>query len=281
MAQTSRPCKGCGEPILRTAKTAPIPWYHGPDCRPRCSIDGCDKPTHGASEWCSAHVARAKKYGDPLAPLVRQPNVGSCSVEGCEEPSRKRGWCTSHYSQWRQLGEVRTEIKRWSVPSDACVVCGEPVPPGGGRRRHCSSACQVASSRHGGTRPTKATCSFCGQVFPLNRTRTGRLQRSDTKWCPDCGRKSPEVQRFRRYGVTREQYEAAVAAGCEICGRKDKPLHVDHDQSCCPTRGRTNVTCGKCVRGFICGPCNRGLGLFFDNPDALLRASLYLRRQPE
>lgn len=184
-------CRGCGAAIPRTGKTQPA-HYCGPDCRPRCSVEGCVKPRHGLT-YCSAHHTRWKRCGDPLAPLQREPNVGSCSVDGCDDPSRKRS--------------------------------------------------------------------------------TGRLQRTDTIWCPDCGRTSPDVQRFRRYGVTKDQYEAAQAAGCPICLRTDRPLHVDHDHSCCPGDKRS---CGDCVRGFICGPCNRGLGLFFDDTDALRRAADYL-----
>jgi hypothetical protein len=31
---------------------------------------------------------------------------GTCSVEGCEDPSRKRGWCNRHYHIFRAHGDV-------------------------------------------------------------------------------------------------------------------------------------------------------------------------------
>lgn len=193
---------------------------------------------------------------------------------------RKRQWCASHYAQWHRYGEVKPFAFKWADVGAACVVCGSTVEQGTGRRKHCSRACQAADSRTGGERPTESVCDFCGERFSLGRARTGRLQRADTKWCPDCGRSSPEVQRFRRYGITRERYAAALAAGCEICGSTVETLHVDHDHSCCPTPGgHGKATCGECVRGLLCGPCNRGIGLFFDNADALDRASQYLRRR--
>lgn len=274
---TQWPCCGCGATLSGKGGRR----YCGADCRPRCSISECEKPTHGKT-YCSTHHSRWKKYGDPEAPLARQPVKGKvCTVEACDQPMRKHPYCAGHYSMWKRYGEIRSWNYQWASVGASCVVCGEPVQVDSGRRKHCSNACQVADSRTGGKRPTELTCDFCAQPFLLNRSRTGRLQRTDTKWCPDCGRDSPEVSRFRRYGVTREQYEAATLAGCEICGRTDKPLHVDHDHNCCPTRGRTSRTCGKCVRGFLCGPCNRGIGLFFDVPTALERAALYLRKPSE
>lgn len=29
----------------------------------------------------------------------------TCSVEGCERPRRKRGWCSRHYDRWRSSGK--------------------------------------------------------------------------------------------------------------------------------------------------------------------------------
>ena len=271
MAQTSRPCKGCGEPIYRTVSVAPIPWYHGPECRPSCDVEDCTKPRHG-DFYCSTHHSRWRKYGDPLAPLVRSPNIGECSVEGCDQPMRKRTWCAAHYAQWKRSGEVRPFAYKWADEL-TCEICGAPNGTYSSRK-FCSDSCKQAAYRSDGARPKTAVCDYCNQEFSLSvRTATGRLQRLDTKWCPDCGRDSPDVQRFRRYGITREQYEQATAKGCLICGATDRKLHVDHDHSCCPSK---NYTCGECVRGLICGLCNRGLGSFDDNPDALMRAASYL-----
>lgn len=199
-----------------------------------------------------------------------------CSIEGCDRPSRKRGWCTSHYSQWHRTGEAKPFAYTWANEPN-CLVCGEPN--GEHRsRKFCSAGCQQAYTRTGGDRPESFVCGFCQKLFSLRRrTASGRLQRIDTVWCPDCGRDSPDVQRFKRYGITREQYEAATAQGCRICQRKDRKLHVDHDHACCPMRGGNGRTCGQCIRGLICGPCNRGLGLFGDDSEALVRAAEYLR----
>lgn len=55
---------------------------------------------------------------------------------------------------------------------------------------------------------------------------------------------------------------------CEICGRHEDELrtrlHIDHCHS-------TNV-----FRGFLCSPCNTGIGLLGDTADHLSRALKYL-----
>lgn len=73
----------------------------------------------------------------------------------------------------------------------------------------------------------------------------------------------------RTYGISREQYEQMVAdqkGKCAICRKFDNKLHVDH----CHTTGQ--------IRGLLCGSCNRGLGLFRDDPAIMRRAITYAQR---
>lgn len=74
----------------------------------------------------------------------------------------------------------------------------------------------------------------------------------------------------RKYGLSREQFELmfdAQGGRCAICKRvPGRPLHVDHDHQ----SGR--------VRGLLCGPCNRALGLLDDQSARLLQAWEYLIR---
>lgn len=84
----------------------------------------------------------------------------------------------------------------------------------------------------------------------------------------------------QKYTLSKEQYAALLQAqggGCAICGT-DRPgnrsqlLNVDHDHACCPG----GKSCGECVRGLLCAPCNVGLGAFRDNPDRMVAAAAYL-----
>lgn len=89
--------------------------------------------------------------------------------------------------------------------------------------------------------------------------------------------------RYRNlYGITLERYNALLESqggGCAICGNVPaagaQRLAVDHDHRCCPSRKKS---CGECVRGLLCGRCNRGLGYFDDDADMLGRAASYLDR---
>jgi hypothetical protein len=86
----------------------------------------------------------------------------------------------------------------------------------------------------------------------------------------------------RKYGLTPESYSAlfdSQGRACAIC-RTTEPLRgqwcVDHDHGCCTG---TRRTCGECVRGILCGPCNQGLGLFADDAGRLESAIKYLSQQ--
>ncbi len=75
----------------------------------------------------------------------------------------------------------------------------------------------------------------------------------------------------RAYGLTPSDYDFLVAVQggvCAICGRaEEKGLHVDHEH-------KTGL-----VRGLLCGRCNKGIGLFDEEPARLDAAKGYLSRR--
>ena len=85
---------------------------------------------------------------------------------------------------------------------------------------------------------------------------------------------------LRTYNVTLERYwelHEAQGGACAICQRatgKARRLAVDHDHACCPGPR----SCGACVRGLLCGPCNQLLGRMRDAPAVFERAATYLRK---
>ena len=69
------------------------------------------------------------------------------------------------------------------------------------------------------------------------------------------------------YGITLEQWDRMIIRQlgcCAICGEQSRDLHVDH----CHETGK--------IRALLCHKCNRGLGLFEDEPERLREAARYI-----
>ena len=78
----------------------------------------------------------------------------------------------------------------------------------------------------------------------------------------------------RLYNLSVDELQALLRLNdgiCPICQHR-QATHIDHDHSCC----RHGGSCGKCVRGVLCDPCNRALGFLRDDVDAIGRAASYL-----
>jgi Recombination endonuclease VII len=99
----------------------------------------------------------------------------------------------------------------------------------------------------------------------------------------------PEDRRRRHlkrlYGLTPESYDAMLAkqdGKCALCLKPQDKKHfsVDHDHRCC----RGKKSCGKCVRGILCQPCNRrvaSLEGFLYSPSLWERTMRYLGLEKE
>lgn len=75
--------------------------------------------------------------------------------------------------------------------------------------------------------------------------------------------------RKKKYGLGADELNAMLHKQEGLCGICHQPFgvtpHVDHDHA-------TGI-----VRGLLCGPCNRGLGMFKDSKIFLLNAIRYLK----
>jgi hypothetical protein len=91
---------------------------------------------------------------------------------------------------------------------------------------------------------------------------------------------------FRRYrwkstyNLTLEQTVDLMnlqEGSCAICFTPfttEEVPHVDHSHMCCPGK----KSCGKCIRGFLCGLCNVGIGSLRDDTKIIESALKYLRQ---
>jgi len=119
-------------------------------------------------------------------------------------------------------------------------------------------------------------CRFCSSWLPEDRF--GRSARSTDGLASLCRQCSTDKHRLINYGITAADYDAMLAkqgGGCAICGEacsSGRRLAVDHNHACCPG----DKTCGRCVRGLLCGACNQGIGKLGDSPRLLIAAASYL-----
>ena len=135
-------------------------------------------------------------------------------------------------------------------------------------------------------------CTRCYQVLPLSAftlRKSGNRKGHPTSYCKACKVKRQSLrynndtymrvvrpyQLKTKYGITQEDYERLLKSQkgrCAICGTEDgasakgsSTFSIDH----CHDTGK--------VRGLLCNTCNRGLGLFKDNPSFLESAIQYLK----
>ena len=186
-----------------------------------------------------------------------------------------------------------------------CTKCGVEKPlseyyrksqaRGGGHRSACKTCCN--RKKHTEDVPfttlTEQECTKCHTVKPMSEFPVDRYKSSGySPSCKDCRNKyrrdnrarlsiqekkywennpDKKLAKIRRrqarfYGMSYEEYEAALKTECEICGKKDD-LAIDH----CHDSGK--------VRGVLCRPCNRAIGMLGDDFDRVQSAANYLKKK--
>lgn len=136
------------------------------------------------------------------------------------------------------------------------------------------------------------TCNVCNQekqfenFSPFKQSKDGRSSvckvcaaTRTRQWQKDNPERYKLNQRrtnLAKHGLTPDMYDELVTKQnnqCATCFRtSDKNLHIDHDHNCCPG----GYSCGKCIRGLLCGNCNTSLGLVRDDPEVLKNMLKYL-----
>lgn len=224
--------------------------------------------------YCSAHYQQFRTGGiESLKPRSRTYNPqqertsDTCTFEGCDRPYSSKGYCHTHYGQFKKYGAsgmkpIRRSMK--AAPGDAKECSFESCTKEREQWGYCVGHSRQLEAGKKTLVPLRVRFYRCGVP--------GCGSSKDLQWGM-CGK---HYGRFRRYGIN------VIQAGliqiderpCDICGNL-APLHVDHDHSCCDTDSG-GYTCGKCTRGFLCAPCNYGLGNFRDDVAILHAAEGYL-----
>lgn len=102
----------------------------------------------------------------------------------------------------------------------------------------------------------------------LRKPRKGTMHEKDMKYLEknrqEIYARNRERYTMRKWGLTREEYDARAYGICPICAIGPQVLHYDHDHA-------TGT-----LREFICQKCNHALGLFNDNPEVMRKAAEYV-----
>lgn len=154
------------------------------------------------------------------------------------------------------------------------AVVQRPTQPSDAPSRRCNN-CGVEKSsddfysRYDQRHLKMAVCKDCKREY-------ARQYHAENKEDPQFKVKRRERRIQFKYGITSSEYDTMLAkqngvcAGCgtDDTGRYDK-FEIDHDHET-----------GK-VRGLLCGPCNRALGLLKDNADTAISLAAYLVQHEE
>lgn len=208
--------------------------------------EGCNKPIVSRG-LCSSHYKTLRRRegleGGPLP---------TCENPGCEKVSESRGLCQTHYLH------LRIEEQ-----SSAGVLCSTP-------------GCSVGVAAKG----------LCKRCYGNARYGKESDRRCPVRGCPRSVVDSRTVCRIHRARASTYSLSVSRIISMHLeenyacrnlkCGATTN-LHIDHDHDCCdfpPNKGKQS--CGQCVRGWLCSPCNRSLGALRDCPERLRGLADYI-----
>ena len=143
--------------------------------------------------------------------------------------------------------------------------------------KKATSSTKSGSNRSGRAGKTCKECRSPTRKAPYPGPRCATCHRERRKGLAEARRLAYVL---KQYNLSPEQYEALRAPLrrnskgqyiCPLCDRNQARC-VDHDHDCCSGK----VSCGRCVRGLICSPCNKFLGHLRDDPSAFDRFKRYL-----
>ena len=108
-----------------------------------------------------------------------------------------------------------------------------------------------------------------------NPEQLEKLRIKNNEYKKAARQRNPEMSRWlaiqKKYKLTKFMYlemlekQNGVCAICKLPPNRNW-LAVDHDHACCPGI----KTCGKCIRGLLCGSCNSFLGRVNDDSNSLI-----------
>lgn len=217
-----------------------------------------------------------------------QQSTCVCKIVGCDVPAgQARGWCRFHYRRWQKFGDPLAKPRNTACGYDPC----SGTLPAGPDRRFCSKRCADAQYKIDNRDRLNAHSGAWVAANPDRRREIQKRYEDRNKGAISAARRAARAsgrytEYFRewrateagqfaiwastlrtRYRMTPEQYQARLDAQggrCAVCKRlstETRRLAIDHDHRCCPGHKKS---CGECIRGLLCTPCNNRLGTLED-----------------
>lgn len=226
-----------------------------------CSIEGCGK-RHVARSYCSCHLARLVRNGDPLK--LRRPFVIYRLTAEERQYSRKE-----QYKIWAAAAKEhlrKTQNARYAANPEKKRIAARVY-----RAKHEESIRQKGRERYLDDPVRRA--KMTSRSTEWRAANPERFQFSNKKYKQDNKERILAASRLARYGVSAEEFaemHAAQGMACAGCGTTTPTTKrkwcVDHDHS----TGR--------FRGVLCQHCNTVLGHARDRPEVLRQLADYLDR---
>lgn len=133
-----------------------------------------------------------------------------------------------------------------------CVVCSVPFISRNSNYKYCSNKC------------FKLARKIYNHAYNLEHEEEIKTMHDEWhKLHPNWRKEQNTKVYFGSHGTTNEWYNLKLEeqqGHCALCTSEGNGirLHIDHDHSCCNTRGG-KPSCGKCNRGLLCLTCNQRL----------------------
>jgi len=204
------------------------------------------------------------------------------------------GMCTRCYSEYRRRNKDVPTQKRtdWSQ-EHFCTTCDKKMRKPGttvedtviaGTRGCCRRCSNIRNQRARGVQPRKYVksdeygkwCTACFRYFRYdsNSFNKGVGLNNLIAACKRC-------TTIKKHGITFKQFSDMLEAQggvCAICKTSSldtvRGFHIDHDHACCPK----TQSCGKCIRGILCGRCNPAIGLLKEDAEIIKNALIYIAK---
>jgi len=274
-------CKvsSCGNPVFSTGVCRKHYEQERLKVASPCSVSGCIKKAY-RGVLCITHYRVHQLSKRPL-----------CDVPNCGAPQKNLtlGLCTKHEFRSRKHGSLESPRKAdWGareVHPLYSTWCWH-------KRKGTSGMCAQWQSNFWDfvavvkEKPDGATLRKVNQKAPIgpNNWEWRESHNSEDKavYQREWRKRNPERSKNndlkKSYGITLVEYEVLLQnqeGKCAICKNPERTMDKDGGPRRMPVDHDHNT---GVVRGLLCTPCNRALGMFKDNVEVLKAAIAYIER---